>query len=174
MKKFWILLLIWLPLHSCEDEIPDFNPTVEHLYDGLFKVWSKKSIIRNLQTGVVTTNEARDLDLQYIFTRDALYRSTTGGDSFDELTDFHISLDSISYSYPGEGLSESYYVRDVFRIRNGDPRIKDITFPRDEEFPELDQFYLFLELENKKKTQAENSEITQVIFLYSTGFAEEF
>jgi hypothetical protein len=58
MKKYWILLLIWFPLFSCEDEIPDFNPTVEHLYDGLFKVWSKKSIIRNLQTGAISINES--------------------------------------------------------------------------------------------------------------------
>jgi hypothetical protein len=173
MKKYWILLLIWFPLFSCEDEIPDFNPTVEHLYDGLFKVWSKKSIIRNLQTGAISINESRDLDLQYIFTRDALYRSTTGGASFDELTDFFISLDSISYSYPNEGSSESFFVRDVFRMKNGDPRIKDISEPRDEQYPELDEFYLFLEIENKKKILAENSEITEVIFLYSKGFAEE-
>jgi hypothetical protein len=58
-------------------------------------------------------------------------------------------------------------------MKNGDPRIKDISEPRDEQYPELDEFYLFLEIENKKKILAENSEITEVIFLYSEGFAEE-
>ncbi|MBS0000422.1 MAG: hypothetical protein KFF73_15680 [Cyclobacteriaceae bacterium] len=172
MKKYLMLLFLWIPLFSCEEEIPDFTPTVEHWYDGLFKVWRKKSIIRNLETGQVTTNEVRDLDLQYIFKRDAILRSTNGGASFDELTDFFLSLDSISYTYPNEGLSESFYVREVFRMKNGDPRLRDIVGPRDEEYPELDEFYLFLELENKKKTQGENSEITQVLFLYSEGFAE--
>ncbi len=171
MKKYWILLL-WIPFFACEDEIPDFNPTINHLYDGLFKVWSKKSIIRDLGTGTVTTSESRDLDLQYIFRKDAILRSTNGGESFDTLTDFYLSLDSISYTYPNEGLYESFYVRDVFRMKNGDPRIKDLVGPRDERFPELKEFYLFLELENKKKIQGENSEITEVLFLYSEGFVD--
>jgi hypothetical protein len=173
INKYWLLFLFWIPLVSCEEDIPDFDPTVNHLYGSLFKVWYKKNIVRNLQTGAVSSSESRDLDLQYIFTRDILYRSTTGGASFDELTDFHVSLDSISYSYPSEGLSQSFFVKEVFRMKNGDPRLDDITEPRDEVFPELDDFYLFLVLENKKKTLAENSEITEVIWLYSEGFAEE-
>lgn len=171
MKKYWIILL-WIPLFACEDDIPDFSPTVEHLYDGLFKVWSKKSIIRDLGTGTITTTKSRDLDLQYIFRRDAILRSTNGGESFDTLNDFFISVDSISYTYPNDGLHESFYVRDIFRMKNGDPRIRDLTEPRDEKFPELNEFYLFVELENKKKIQGENSEITEVLFLYSEGFAE--
>jgi len=171
MKKYWLIFLL-IPVLSCEDEFPEFTPTVDHLYDGLFRVWTKKSIIRDLGTGAITTNKVRDLDLQYIFKMDALLRSTSGGESFDTLTDFHLSLDSISYTYPNEGLQESFYVRDIFRMKNGDPRSKDLAEPRDEVFPELNEFYLFLVLENKKKTQAENSEITEVLFLYSEGFAE--
>jgi hypothetical protein len=171
MKKLWVIIL-WIPFIACEDEIPDFNPTVDHLYDGLFKVWEKKSIIRDLGTGEISVTKTRDLDLQYIFKKDAILRSTNGGASFDTLNDFFISLDSISYTYPNEGLHESFYMRDIFRMKNGDPRIRDLVEPRDEKYPELNEFYLFLELENKKKIKGENSEITEVLFLYSEGFAE--
>ena len=167
-----MMLVILLPLVSCEEDVPDFNPQVNYLYDGLFKVWSKKNIIRNLQTGVISSNESRDIELQFIFTQDALYRSTTGGSSFDELSDFYISLDSITFAYPNEGLSESYYVREMFRMKNGDPRLEDVNEPRDNVYPELENFYLFLVLENKNKIIAENSEITQVMYLYSEGFAD--
>lgn len=171
LKKYWVFL-VFMILFSCEDEFPEFNPTVEHVYDGYFLVWSKKDVIRNPSTGAITTNTTRDFDRQYIFRKDAILRSTNGGKNFDTLTDFHISLDSISYTYPDGGLRESFFVRDIFRMKNGDPRIEDKVNPRDDKFPELKEFYLFLELENKKKSQGENSEITEILLLYSEGFDE--
>ena len=66
----------------------------------------------------------------------------------------------------------SYYVLDIFRMKNGDPRAENIPNQRDIDFPELAGFYLFLELENKKKVEQEGGLLTEVLLLYAEGYAE--
>lgn len=170
--KYASIFLMLVFLFGCEDEIPYFKPSIDYIYNGYFKVWEKKNIIKNSITGEVTINETRDLNLQYIFKGNAILRSTDGGNSFDTLKDFHISMDSITFTYPNNGLHKTYYVTDLYRMKNGDPRKTDISNARDKVNPELKGFYLFLELENKEKISGENSVITEVILLYSEGYAE--
>ena len=79
-------------------------------------------------------------------------------------------MDSIAYIDPNNNTGESFYVLDIFRMRNGDYRINSIPNPRDEKYPELQGYYLFLQLENKAKKQAENGVITEIILLYSEGY----
>ncbi len=171
MKKIFYLLII-LVLSGCEDEFPEFNPSVDHVYGNQFMVWQKKDIIRDLSTGEIRINESRDIMLELILEEDRILRSTNGGETFDTLTDIHISLDSIAYCYPNNGFKESFFVTDIFRMPDGDPRNEGVSSPRDEKFPELKDFYLFLELENKKKSPGENSEITHVLLMYAEGYPE--
>jgi hypothetical protein len=171
LKKpgFFIILLILL---ACGDDFPDFNPSIDKIYQSEFKVWKKKDVAVENITGEITINETREMNLRYIFYEDQILRSTNDGISYDTLTDIHISMDSISYAYPNNGMSESFYVRDMFRMRNASLEERDVSNPRDEIFPELKGFYLFLELEDKEKKQAENSVITETYLLYSEGFPE--
>ena len=56
-------------------------------------------------------------------------------------------------------------------MKNGDPRFKDNFDPRDEVYPELDGYYLFLHLENKIQPEAEGGRLTEILLMYSEGFA---
>lgn len=143
------------------------------LYQNQFKVWSRTDIITDPSTGkVISETESRDLNLQYIFTSDAVRVSNDGGENFLAFPDSHVSLDSIYYKNPGNGSRVSYYVLDVFRMKNGDPRTKNLSNPRDNDFPELIGFYLFLQLENKRKVEQEGGLLTEVLFMYAEGYAE--
>ncbi len=170
MKKFGLTILLAL-LFSCGDEFPEFNPAIEHIYKSEFKVWKKKDLIVNNSTGEITTVETRELNLQYIFFRDKILISTDRGNTYDTLTDIHISIDSIAYTYPNNGMHESFFVRDLFRMRDGSLIDDDQNNPRNEAFPELDGFFLFIELEDKEKRSGENSVITETYLMYSEGFA---
>ena len=169
LKSLFILIVI-LFVFSCGDDFPEFSPAIDHIYQGEFKVWKKKDIAVDNATGDISINETREISLQYIFYTDRILRSSDGGLTYDTLTNIHISIDSITYQYPNDGMSESFYVRDLFRMRNASLEKMDEINPRDEVFPELDGFYLFLELEDKEKRQAENSTITESYLLYSEGF----
>jgi hypothetical protein len=98
--------------------------------------------------------------------------SNDGGDSFSSFPDSYVGLDSISYADPNSGMRVSYYVLDVFRMKNGDPRIKNIDNPRDDAFPELKGYYLFLQLENKYKPDVEGGKLTEILLMYSEGYAD--
>jgi len=172
MKKLWLILIIVFAF-SCSDEELSFTPTVESLYLNQFKVWSKTDIIVDPGTGnIISENETRDLILQYVFKPDAILVSNDGGDSFSTFPDSYVGLDSISYSDPNSGARVSYYVLDVFRMKNGDPRAKSITNPRDDAFPELNGYYLFLQLENKNKSDAEGGKLTEILLMYAEGYAD--
>jgi len=172
MKRQWYILLLLLIFSCTEEELP-FTPTVETLYKNQFKVWSKTSIITDPATGqIISDNKSKDLNLQYIFTADAIKVSNDGGENFLTFPDSHVSLDSISYSDTENNARISYYVLDIFRMKNGDPRAENIPNQRDIDFPELAGFYLFLELENKKKVEQEGGLLTEVLLLYAEGYAE--
>ena len=172
MKKLWFVLIIILAF-SCSDEELSFTPTVESLYLNQFKVWSKTDIIIDPGTGgIISENETRDLNLQYVLKSDVIHVSNDGGDSFLSFTDSYVGLDSISYVDSNSGIRVSYYVLDVFRMKNGDPRIKGTTNPRDNTFPELKGYYLFLQLENKRKPDVEGGKLTEILLMYSEGYAD--
>jgi hypothetical protein len=172
MKRF-LLLFIILSVLSCTDEELPFSPSVEALYKNQFKVWSKTDVITDPGTGkIISENETRNLNLQYIFTSEAVNVSNNGGDNFLPFPESHVSLDSISYTDTSSGIRVSYYVLDVFRMKNGDPRAKNLTNPRDNAFPELRGYYLFLQLENKKKIEQEGGLITEILLMYAEGYAE--
>jgi len=172
MRRLWIVLIVFA-IFSCSEEELSFTPTVESLYLNQFKVWSKTDIIIDPATGdKISENETRDLQLQYIFTRDTVRVSDNGGDNFFTFPDSYIGLDSISYTDPNSGVTVSYYVLEVFRMRNGDPRFKDYNDPRDQVFPELDGYYLFLHLENKHRPEVEGGRLTEIILMYSEGYTD--
>jgi hypothetical protein len=174
MRKLWSLIAIVF-LFSCTDEEPSFTPTVESLYSNQFKVWSKTDIIVDPGTGnVISENESRDMNLQYIFSSDNIRVSNDGGETFLTFTDSYVGLDSIAYEDPGSGARVSYFVLEVFRMKNGDPRAKGISNPRDDAFPELKGYYLFLHLENKQKREAEGGLLTEFLYLYAEGYPEGF
>lgn len=172
MKRLWLLFIIFFIL-SCTDEELPFTPSVEALYKNQFKVWSKTDIITNPNTGkIISEYETRDLNLQYIFTADAIMVSNDGGENFLPFPDSHVSLDSISYTDTSSGARVSYYVLDVFRMKNGDPRTKNLTNQRDNAFPELKGFYLFLKLENKKRIEQEGGLLKEILLMYAEGYPE--
>jgi len=171
MRRLWIGLIL-LVIFSCTEEELSFTPSVESLYLNQFKVWSKTDIIIDPATGEkISESETRDLQLQYIFTSETVSVSNNGGENFFTFPDSYIGLDSISYTDPGSGVRVSYYVLEVFRMKNGDPRFKDYFDPRDEFYPELDGYYLFLHLENKNQPEAEGGRLTEILLMYSEGFA---
>jgi hypothetical protein len=174
MRKLWIVIILAFII-SCSDEELSYTPTVESLYSNQFKVWSKTDIIIDPGTGnVISRNESRDLNLQYILTPEAIHVSNDGGNSFNTFPDSYVGLDSIAFEDANSGARVSYFVLDVFRMKNGDPRAKNISNPRDDVFPELKGFYLFLQLENKNKPDAEGGKLTEILLMYSEGFAEGF
>ena len=171
MRRLWIALIVFA-IFSCGEEELSFTPTIESLYLNQFKVWSKTDIIIDPATGEkISESETRDLQLQYIFTPETVSVSNNGGENFFTYPDSYIGLDSISYTDPGSGVTVSYYVLEVFRMKNGDPRFKDNFDPRDEVYPELDGYYLFLHLENKIQPEAEGGRLTEILLMYSEGFA---
>jgi hypothetical protein len=172
MKKLWpVFILIFV--FSCSDEELPFTPSVEALYNNQFKVWSKTDIITDPSTGkIISENETRDLSLQYVLSSDNIRVSNDGGMNFSTFQESSVSLDSISYSVPGSGARISYVVLDVFRMKNGDPRTKNISNPRDDVYPELKGFYLFLQLENKRKVEQEGGILTEILLMYSEGYLE--
>jgi len=170
LKRFWILMLL-IGLFSCSDDEPEFIPEVDVLYLNQFKVWEITEILTDPQTGnIISTSNSRNLNLQYIFTPDTVRRSEDAGDNFLAFPNSTITLESISYSDPDNNLGESFNVLDIFRMRNGDYRINTIPNPRDQKFPELQGYYLFLQLENTAEKQAENGVITEILLLYSEGY----
>ena len=173
MRKLWIIVLTFI-VFSCQDEEPAFTPTVESLYLNQFKVWSKTDIIVDPSTGkTISKSESRDLNLQYVFTSGTVHVSNNSGESFNSFPDSHIGLDSISYTDPNSGTTVSYYVLDVFRMKNGDPRFKDFTNPRDNTFPELKGYYLFLHLENKNRPEVEDGRLTEILLMYAEGYSDQ-
>ena len=171
MRKLWIGLIL-LVIFSCTDEELLFTPTVESLYLNQFKIWSKTDIIIDPANGsIISENVTRDLQLQYIFTPDTIRASNNGGENFFAFPDSYIGLDSISYIDQNSGERISYYVLEVFRMKNGDPRFKDYFDPRDEAYPELDGYYLFLHLENKTQLEVEGGRLTEKLLMYSDGYA---
>jgi hypothetical protein len=170
MKRFWIWILI-IALYSCTDDEPEFVPDVDVLYLNQFKVWEIIEIITDPETGnFISSSKSRNLNLQYIFTKDEVRRSVDAGDNFLAFPNSIVTLDSISYVDPNNNTGESFYVLDIFRMRNGDYRINTIPNPRDQNFPELQGYYLFLQLENKAKKQVENGILTEILLLYSEGY----
>jgi len=173
MKKLWHAVII-LVLFSCTEEELSFTPTVESLYLNQFKVWSKTDIIIDTGTGdIISENETRDLNLQYVYTPDDIFVSNDGGDNFIKFEDSYVGLDSISYTDPNSGVTVSYYVLEVFRMKNGDPRAQNISNPRDQAFPELDGYYLFLHLENKNRPKVEGGRLTETLLMYAVGYIDE-
>jgi hypothetical protein len=173
MKKLWHVLII-LILFSCTDEELSFTPTVESLYLNQFKVWSKTDIIIDPGTGdIISENETRDLNLQHVYTPDDIFVSNDGGDNFTKFEDSYVGLDSISYTDSNNGVTVSYYVLEVFRMKNGDPRAENISNPRDQAFPELDGYYLFLRLENKNRPEVEGGILTETLLMYAEGYIDE-
>ena len=171
MRRLWNGLIL-LVIFSCTEEELSYTPTVESLYSNQFKVWSKTDIIIDAATGEkISESETRDLQLQYIFSPGTVHVSNNGGENFFTFPDSYIGLDSISYNDPGSGERVSYYVLEVFRMKNGDPRFKENFDPRDEAYPELDGYYLFLHLENKNRPEAEGGRLTEILLMYSEGFA---
>lgn len=172
LKNIWSIIILF-SLLSCAEEELSFTPTVDALYKNQFKVWSKTDIITDPATGkVISENETRDLNLQYIFSVDDIKVSNDGGDSFISYPDSYVSLDSIYYLDSGSGSRVSYFVHEVFRMKNGDPRTQSISNPRDNAYPELKGFYLFIELENKRKVEQEGGLLTEILTMYSEGYAE--
>jgi hypothetical protein len=172
MRRLWIALIVFA-IFSCGEEEPSFTPTVESLYLNQFKVWSKTDIIVDPSTGnVISENESRDLKLQYIFTPDTVRVSDNSGESFNTFPDSYIGLDSISYTDTNSGFTVSYYVLEVFRMKNGDPRFRNYDDPRDDVFPELDGYYLFLHLENKNRPEVEGGRLTERLLMYSEGYTD--
>jgi hypothetical protein len=172
MKVRWYIILLIMILACAEEELP-FKPTIEVLYNNQFKVWTKSEIITDPATGkIISEKESRDLNLQYIFTANEIKVSNDGGENFLAFPDSHVSLDSIAFEDSGSGTRVSYKVLDIFRMKNGDPRAKEIPNQRDVDFPELEGFYLFIELENKKKVEQEGGLLTESLLMYSEGYAE--
>jgi len=172
MKKLWFGFIILL-IFSCTDEEPSFIPSVESLYLNQFKVWSKTDIITDPASGnIISENETRDLKLQYVLTKDDIFVSDDGGENFTKFTDSYVGLDSISYTDPNSGITVSYWVLEVYRMKNGDPRAKNIPNARDEAFPELNGYYLFLHLKNKKRPNVEGGRLTEFLLMYAEGYAE--
>ena len=172
VKNIWIVILL-LRLFSCAEEELPFTPTTDALYKNQFKVWSKTDIITDPVTGkIISENETRDLNLQYIFSAEDIKVSNDGGESFISFPDSYVSLDSIYYVDSGSGLRVSYYVHEVFRMKNGDPRAQHLSNPRDNAYPELKGFYLFIELENKRKVEQEGGILSETLLMYSEGYAE--
>ena len=172
MRKLWSVIVVAF-LFSCSDEELSYTPTVESLYSNQFKVWSKTDVIVDPGSGqVISENESRDLNLQYILSANDIKVSNDGGNSFMTFPDSHVGLDSIAYEDPNSGARVSYYVLEVFRMKNGDPRAKELYNPRDDIFPELKGYYLFLHLENKQKKEAEGGILTEFLYMYSEGYAE--
>lgn len=172
MKKLWLIIVIAFII-SCSDEELSFTPTVESLYSNQFKVWSKTDIIIDPGTGnIISENETRDLNLQYIFSSTDIKVSNDGGDSFMSFPESYVGLDSIAFEDTNSGARVSYYVLEVFRMKNGDPRAKEISNPRDDAYPELKGYYLFLHLENKEKREAEGGLLTELLYMYAEGYAE--
>ena len=172
MRRIWIVLLV-LIMFSCAEEELSFVPTVESLYLNQFKVWSKTDIIYNPSNeNLISENTSRDLNLQYIFTSDTVRASDNGGESFFTYPDSYIGLDSISFSDANGEFTVSYYVLEVFRMKNGDPRFRDYNDPRDQTFPELDGFYLMLHLENKNRPEVEGGRLIERLMMYSEGYTD--
>ena len=172
MRRIWIVLLI-LFAFSCAEEELSFVPTVESLYLNQFKVWSKTDIIYDpASEELISETTTRDLSIQYIFTPDAVLASENGGESFFTFPDSYIGLDSISFTDATGEATVSYYVLEVFRMKNGDPRFKDFNDPRDQAFPELDGFYLMLHLENKNRPEVEGGRLVERLMMYSEGYTD--
>lgn len=174
MRRIPVIIVILLTF-SCSEEELSFTPSVEALYKNQFKVWSKTDIITDKITGkVISETESRDLSLQYIFSNNVVHVSNDGGLNFQAFPNSHVSLDSISYADENSGARVSYTVQEVFRMKNGDPRTKNISNPRDDAFPELKGYYLFLRMENKKRVEQEGGILTEVLQMYAEGYAEDF
>lgn len=164
-------MLLVLVVFSCAEEELSFVPTVESLYLNQFKVWSRTDILYDPSTeDLISENTYRDLNLQYIFTPDTVRSSDNGGESFFIFPESYIGLDSISFTDASGEAKVSYYVLEVFRMKNGDPRFQNLNNPRDQVFPELDGFYLFLHLENKNRPEVEDGRLIERILMYSEGY----
>ena len=171
MHKSWIIILLFL--FSClEEELP-FNPTIDHVYDNLFLVWKRTNLATNNKTGEISRTITRESNLQYIFNKGTVSRSTDGGELFVNYPDSYVGSDSISLVNAEGEVIESFFVREIYRMKNGSILDKEKSNPRDEVFPELKGFYLFLELEKKQKTDIEGSTVTEIYLLYAEGYPEE-